>query len=103
MSGVGYHTARSSRFPAAMSVWPRAASATVPERVFPCHTRVSGGLYPPEGAVPAPQEEHSMSRWRTLVMLVLTLTAPVAVWAGDRKSTRLNSSHQIISYAVFCF
>src|SRR5258708_39794377 len=22
---------------------------------------------------------------------------------GDRKSTRLNSSHQIISYAVFCF
>src|SRR5207244_10400752 len=24
-----------------------------------------------------------------------------ALW-GDRKSTRLNSSHQIISYAVFC-
>src|SRR5947208_7396709 len=23
-------------------------------------------------------------------------------WASDRKSTRLNSSHQIISYAVFC-
>src|SRR5258708_23283625 len=23
-------------------------------------------------------------------------------WARDRKSTRLNSSHQIISYAVFC-
>src|SRR5258708_6227730 len=23
-------------------------------------------------------------------------------WNGDRKSTRLNSSHQIISYAVFC-
>src|SRR5258708_25556184 len=26
----------------------------------------------------------------------------VAVVEGDRKSTRLNSSHQIISYAVFC-
>src|SRR5947208_10632989 len=26
----------------------------------------------------------------------------VGVDAGDRKSTRLNSSHQIISYAVFC-
>src|SRR5258708_30754660 len=26
-----------------------------------------------------------------------SITAP-----GDRKSTRLNSSHQIISYAVFC-
>src|SRR5207244_8534509 len=25
-----------------------------------------------------------------------------AVCGGDRKSTRLNSSHQIISYAVFC-
>src|SRR5207244_13176717 len=25
-----------------------------------------------------------------------------AVPGGDRKSTRLNSSHQIISYAVFC-
>src|SRR5258708_33560916 len=23
-------------------------------------------------------------------------------WTQDRKSTRLNSSHQIISYAVFC-
>src|SRR5258708_11696419 len=27
----------------------------------------------------------------------------VDVGALDRKSTRLNSSHQIISYAVFCF
>src|SRR5258708_26480574 len=25
-----------------------------------------------------------------------------ASWPADRKSTRLNSSHQIISYAVFC-
>src|SRR5258708_19000537 len=31
---------------------------------------------------------------------------PSSIWCGasgrDRKSTRLNSSHQIISYAVFC-
>src|SRR5207244_13632388 len=27
---------------------------------------------------------------------------PVVKMPGDRKSTRLNSSHQIISYAVFC-
>src|SRR5258708_11271383 len=26
----------------------------------------------------------------------------LALWQQDRKSTRLNSSHQIISYAVFC-
>src|SRR5256885_5824210 len=25
-----------------------------------------------------------------------------ASWPGDRKSTRLNSSHLVISYAVFC-
>src|SRR5260221_5118313 len=25
-----------------------------------------------------------------------------ALWARDRKSTRLNSSHTVISYAVFC-
>src|SRR6266446_9255334 len=30
-------------------------------------------------------------------------TAPCARWrCGDRKSTRLNSSHLVISYAVFC-
>src|SRR5258708_29896373 len=28
--------------------------------------------------------------------------APLLVVVLDRKSTRLNSSHQIISYAVFC-
>src|SRR2546429_1260569 len=27
---------------------------------------------------------------------------PVALWVTDRKSTRLNSSHGYISYAVFC-
>src|SRR5438552_7479893 len=30
------------------------------------------------------------------------LDASVGRDVGDRKSTRLNSSHQIISYAVFC-
>src|SRR3990167_11305244 len=33
------------------------------------------------------------------------LIRPAQFWAerGDRKSTRLNSSHSQISYAVFCF
>src|SRR5260221_8284200 len=30
------------------------------------------------------------------------LTAEAHKAAGDRKSTRLNSSHTVISYAVFC-
>src|SRR5690606_13664976 len=29
-------------------------------------------------------------------------TIPTGHWYGDRKSTRLNSSHVKISYAVFC-
>src|SRR5207244_6242783 len=32
----------------------------------------------------------------------IALQAAVGGTARDRKSTRLNSSHQIISYAVFC-
>src|SRR5258708_27399295 len=36
-------------------------------------------------------------------ILLLHAHAPVECpRTGDRKSTRLNSSHQIISYAVFC-
>src|SRR5438552_10055581 len=31
-----------------------------------------------------------------------TASAPIAPPERDRKSTRLNSSHQITSYAVFC-
>src|SRR5688572_31344685 len=31
-----------------------------------------------------------------------TLGSALALWARDRKSTRLNSSHSQISYAVFC-
>src|SRR5256885_11010660 len=53
------------------------------------------------------------NRWfaarRGLVIGVLTASAatgqlaflPLAAW--DRKSTRLNSSHLVISYSVFCF
>src|SRR5207244_13485707 len=36
-----------------------------------------------------------------LIVLIPTGIAWIAV-LSDRKSTRLNSSHQIISYAVFC-
>src|SRR5258708_11056375 len=33
---------------------------------------------------------------------VVAIDDELRVRRGDRKSTRLNSSHQIISYAVFC-
>src|SRR5258708_23440041 len=44
-------------------------------------------------AQPEPVQCRGRDRVRSL--------APASI-RGDRKSTRLNSSHQIISYAVFC-
>src|SRR5438034_8673630 len=37
-----------------------------------------------------------------LMLLVTRTTLNVQSFMGDRKSTRLNSSHTVISYAVFC-
>src|SRR5438552_18960993 len=39
---------------------------------------------------------------KPLRRLGLLSAAAIGAMAPDRKSTRLNSSHQIISYAVFC-
>src|SRR2546429_5109151 len=48
----------------------------------------------------------SLSDWRVMEMAFATKeTRPASMaWLldGDRKSTRLNSSHGYISYAVFC-
>src|SRR6266581_6491943 len=49
-------------------------------------------LFPYTTLFRAPQESHPCAR-----------PAPAGPWRfGDRKSTRLNSSHPSISYAVFC-
>ena len=40
-----------------------------------------------------------------IIAMMLTLSMLTAAFVGclgDRKSTRLNSSHALISYAVFC-
>src|SRR2546427_4831507 len=37
-----------------------------------------------------------------LALAAMTLAALAGITLGDRKSTRLNSSHSQISYAVFC-
>src|SRR5436305_12066468 len=41
-------------------------------------------------------------RQRRDVYFAFRLPQPPADWFSDRKSTRLNSSHVRISYAVFC-
>src|SRR2546426_5281453 len=41
-------------------------------------------------------------QWRRRLPLLVTIPTPRAGIVTDRKSTRLNSSHLVISYAVFC-
>src|SRR5260221_5064563 len=43
------------------------------------------------------QERHRHQEWLKFLRVIDDVTP-----AGDRKSTRLNSSHTVISYAVFC-
>src|SRR5688572_30948982 len=45
---------------------------------------------------------HQVGRgdWRSSA--TITPSVGLQCWRGDRKSTRLNSSHSQISYAVFC-
>src|SRR5256885_16757168 len=44
----------------------------------------------------------SASRASVSPMMVLASMIPPPAMRSDRKSTRLNSSHLVISYAVFC-
>src|SRR2546426_3365004 len=44
-----------------------------------------------------------ISRWRGTLAILCNEGLNQMLWAApDRKSTRLNSSHLVISYAVFC-
>jgi len=46
---------------------------------------------------------YDLNGWSHVAQRVLSfVTHECDLEDGDRKSTRLNSSHQIISYAVFC-
>src|SRR5688572_31988265 len=49
-----------------------------------------------------PGKSSLVSRLRTIPEIKLLETGSAATAEGDRKSTRLNSSHSQISYAVFC-
>src|SRR5260221_5019047 len=44
----------------------------------------------------------NMGRMYLGFFLAAVLAIPAFAQVGDRKSTRLNSSHTVISYAVFC-
>src|SRR5256885_11170667 len=71
-------------------------------------TRTRSYQFPPLAKTAAPQIHHTLlgielkvGRHRMLCPDLATARY-LAVFARDRKSTRLNSSHLVISYAVFC-
>src|SRR2546430_13181570 len=52
--------------------------------------------------IPHPASRRALSWW-SLLEMAPGLSEDAPPWSpGDRKSTRLNSSHSQISYAVFC-
>src|SRR2546429_7198023 len=57
---------------------------------------LNGGLIGRRRFVPVP------SRYEEMVNAPRTTVCPPSIAGVDRKSTRLNSSHGYISYAVFC-
>src|SRR5258708_27218018 len=65
------------------------SSLNVPTGGHPRHSLILVGVY------------YVLSALSPKIMLNFGTTRPFT--CIDRKSTRLNSSHQIISYAVFCF
>src|SRR5258708_20151915 len=96
-----------------MSFFPVAAARAVPAPA-PAAAPMAAPLPPPASApIPAPPAApppiNPASRLplppsvlpAELVAIVYDLP-PTVTLRKDRKSTRLNSSHQIISYAVFC-
>src|SRR5258708_20223697 len=68
-------------------------------------------IVPSKCAIVPPEQLSEHSRLSTQPNIEIIKTAEQSTWQTstlhlssrrDRKSTRLNSSHQIISYAVFC-
>src|SRR5688500_19920742 len=61
---------------------------------------------PPQRSLTPPSRACSWCRWstaaRTSTPPSRSTPPPATSGARDRKSTRLNSSHLVISYAVFC-
>src|SRR5260221_10046869 len=59
--------------------------------------------YPLLHPQPGWAEQHPADWWQATVTAIRTCLAQAALRdVQDRKSTRLNSSHTVISYAVFC-
>src|SRR3712207_8062923 len=72
--------------------------------LFP-YTTLFRSLRPPQpvsSLAVVPMHEVSTFRLYVLRATYLLIAVGLGLMIGDRKSTRLNSSHANISYAVFC-
>src|SRR2546428_4778947 len=70
--------------------------------LFPYTTLFRSARQEPGGDAEGASDQVQEPRPLRLLGQVLRPLAGVAAARGDRKSTRLNSSHDQISYAVFC-
>src|SRR5206468_11279668 len=64
--------------------------------------RVHAAAVEQAGALADPGSRHAIERRADQAVRLATLDRVAGPGIGDRKSTRLNSSHDQISYAVFC-
>src|SRR2546422_5993876 len=72
-----------------------------PSRASPTGRRIGGDDYKTEAILQPRADNYTHFREMTKAFLPPATILPVAIFL-DRKSTRLNSSHGYISYAVFC-
>src|SRR5258708_17743269 len=63
---------------------------------------LSSSCYGPEEAFLSLGPHSHLALWLTVMVVGTVFLLSASYSQIDRKSTRLNSSHQIISYAVFC-
>src|SRR5438034_3286018 len=77
---------------------PRFAISARPAPLPPRMSRIAAE----PSARPSPNEYTHRSSAGTADQLGMAARSGAALRARDRKSTRLNSSHTVISYAVFC-
>src|SRR5688500_19750892 len=64
--------------------------------------RFTPAAEPPAALIQSDGQYTKINRWRQAPVEPQLLLQEVTPFTEDRKSTRLNSSHLVISYAVFC-